>query len=92
MDVPGPNLHQPEVTQSTEGLILYSRPGCHLCEMAKIALEKAKLSVAEVSVESDPALEAEYGIEIPVLTDANGKRLLKGVFNEARIAAMLLKL
>jgi hypothetical protein len=60
--------------------------------MAKTALEKANISVTEVSVESDPELEDEYGIEIPVLTDSNGKRLLKGVFNEARIAAMLLKL
>ena len=60
--------------------------------MAKTALEKANLNITEVSVESDPALEAEYGIEIPVLTDGTGKTLLKGVFNEARIAAMLLKL
>jgi hypothetical protein len=59
--------------------------------MAKTALEKANLNVNEVSVESDPALEAAYGIEIPVLTDTNGKTLLKGVFNESRIAAMLLK-
>jgi glutaredoxin len=85
--VPVPNLHQPEVTN----FILYSRPGCHLCEMAKAALERANLNITEVSVESDPTLEAEYGIEIPVLTQ-NGKTLLKGVFNEARIAAMLLKL
>ena len=60
--------------------------------MAKTALEKANLNITEVSVESDPALEAEYGIEIPVLTDVNGKTLLKGVFTGARIAAMLLKL
>jgi hypothetical protein len=60
--------------------------------MAKTALEKAQLSITEVSVESDPALEAEYGIEIPVLTDGHGRTLLKGVFNEARIAALLLKL
>ena len=86
--MPVPNLHQSEATT----FILYSRPGCHLCEMAKTALKKANLNITEVSVESDPALEAEYGIEIPVLTDANGKTLLKGVFNEARIAAMLLKL
>ena len=60
--------------------------------MAKTALAKANLNITEVSVESDPALEAEYGIEIPVLTDASGNTLLKGVFTEARIAAMLLKL
>ena len=86
--MPVPNLHQSEATT----FILYSRPGCHLCEMAKTALEKVNLNITEVSVESDPALEAEYGIEIPVLTDGTGKTLLKGVFNEARIAAMLLKL
>jgi hypothetical protein len=57
--------------------------------MAKTALDKANISVTEIFVESDPKLEAEYGIEVPVLTQ-NGKTLLKGVFNEARIAAMLL--
>jgi hypothetical protein len=86
--VPVPNLHQPEAIN----LILYSRPGCHLCEMAKTALDKANIFVIEVSVESDPKLEAEYGIEIPVLTDVTGKTLLKGVINESRIAVMLLKL
>ena len=86
--MPVPNLHQSEAAS----FILYSRPGCHLCEMAKTALEKANLNITEVSVESDPALETEYGIEIPVLTNATGKTLLKGVFTEARIAAMLLKL
>ena len=89
--MPVPNLHQPEASPNSNQLILYSRPGCHLCEMAKSALDKANIPVTVVSVESDPALEAEYGIEIPVLT-LNGKTLLKGVFNGARIAAMLLKL
>jgi hypothetical protein len=60
--------------------------------MAKTALERANLNITEVSVESDPSLEDEYGIEIPVLTDITGNTLLKGVFTEARIAAMLLKL
>ena len=84
-------MHQSEASPNSSQLILYSRPGCHLCEMAKTALEKANIPVRVVSVESDPALEAAYGIEIPVLT-RDGKTLLKGVFNGARIAAMLLKL
>lgn len=50
---------------------LYTRPGCHLCEEAKAELEALQAQfphrLIEVDVESDPALEAAYGAQIPVL-------------------------
>lgn len=70
-------------------LILYSRPGCHLCEIAKERLERAGIAFVEQSIDGNPKLEDAYGWDIPVLTDATGRVLLKGVFNDSRIAALV---
>lgn len=50
---------------------LLSRPGCHLCDDARAVLgdvlaERGE-SFAERSILDDPALEAEYAEEIPVV-------------------------
>jgi glutaredoxin len=51
---------------------LYTRPGCHLCEEAKREIEAAgcrdAYTLREIDVDSDPALKARYGWEIPVVT------------------------
>ncbi len=71
-------------------LILYSRPGCHLCEIAKGRLERAGIAFQERNINDDAKLEEAYGWDIPVLTDESGRVLLKGVFNKSRIAALVL--
>ena len=52
-------------------LSLFSRPGCHLCDEMKAVVRwvAATLPVQldEVDISADPALEALYGTEIPVL-------------------------
>ena len=52
-------------------VVLYWRPGCHLCDDARRVLlaEQARspFELAEVSVEDDDDLEREYGIRIPVV-------------------------
>ena len=49
---------------------LYTRPGCHLCDDARVVIEQvcAELgeSYAEVSIEGDPDLERRFGHEVPV--------------------------
>ena len=49
---------------------LYSRPGCHLCDDARVVVEQvcAELgeSYAEVSIDGDPELQRRFGEEIPV--------------------------
>jgi glutaredoxin len=51
---------------------LYTRPGCHLCEVAKhqlLALGMTHpLRVVEVNIEDDDALEERYGATIPVVS------------------------
>jgi glutaredoxin len=52
-------------------LVLYGRPGCHLCEDMRAALEPFRaghgFSLEEVDVDAHPALAERYGMSIPVL-------------------------
>jgi hypothetical protein len=67
-------------------LRLYTRAGCHLCEVVKSELARARVSppfrLVEVDIERDPALVARYGLAIPVLELA-GRPLSKGRFERA---------
>ena len=52
-------------------VILYSKPGCHLCEVMKKEMAKADCAelytVQEINIESDAELFARYRYDIPVL-------------------------
>jgi glutaredoxin len=48
-------------------VVLYSRPGCHLCEDARAMLERADVAFAERDIESDDALFKRYLERIPVI-------------------------
>ena len=53
-------------------VIIYSRPGCHLCEKAKDAMRAAncadQYAFDEVNIENDPELLERYKHDIPVIT------------------------
>jgi glutaredoxin len=53
-------------------VVLYARPGCHLCDEAREVIlavrERRPFSFAEIDIESDDDLLREYGIRIPVVT------------------------
>lgn len=53
-------------------VILYSRPGCHLCDEAKQAIDNARCAseytLNEVNIESDRELLRRYRDDIPVVT------------------------
>ena len=52
-------------------MVLYTRPGCHLCDVARetvLSLQpRLRFSFDEVDIEADEELELEYGIRIPVV-------------------------
>jgi predicted DCC family thiol-disulfide oxidoreductase YuxK len=58
-------------------VILYSKPGCHLCEVMKQELTKADCAelyeLQEINIESDAELLARYGLDIPVLMIEGGE-------------------
>ena len=53
-------------------VILYSKPGCHLCELMKQELAKADCAelykLEEIDIEGNAELFARYRDDIPVLT------------------------
>lgn len=53
-------------------VILYTKPGCHLCDEMKkeiLAADCAELyTLEEVDIETDPALLQRYRNDIPVLS------------------------
>jgi glutaredoxin len=52
-------------------ITLITRTGCHLCEQATEALARVRDATGagwrEVDVDSDPALQREYGDRVPVI-------------------------
>jgi len=47
--------------------VLYTRPDCHLCEVAEAELLAAGMSVEKVNINANPDLERRFGQEIPVV-------------------------
>ncbi len=51
-------------------VLLYSKPGCHLCDDARVVIERVCAEVGtsydEVDITGDPALFRTYGEQIPV--------------------------
>jgi len=57
-------------------LLLYSRPGCHLCE--RLADELAPLldgsvGIEHIDISTDAQLERRYGLRIPILAGDDGE-------------------
>ena len=73
-------------------VVLYSRPGCHLCDAARevIAAERARgtFEFEEVDISLDDSLEIEYGIRIPVVT-IEGEERFEIEVDAARFAALI---
>jgi glutaredoxin len=65
---------------------LYGKPGCHLCEEARAAVERVRaerpFELEEVDISLDPVLYRRYGERIPVLA-LEGEELFDYVVDEA---------
>jgi glutaredoxin len=48
-------------------VVLFGRPGCHLCDDAREALLEAEIPFRETDITTDPGLEAEFGTLVPVV-------------------------
>jgi glutaredoxin len=64
---------------------LFGKPGCHLCDDAREAVERVRakrwFELHEVDVSLDPVLNREYGERIPVLA-LDGEELFDFVVEE----------
>ena len=76
----------------TARVILYGKPGCHLCDDARAVIDLvcADLGEAyeEISILDDPALLDRFGEEIPV-TFVDGRQVSFWRIDEDRLRAAL---
>jgi glutaredoxin len=70
----------------------YTRPGCHLCDDARVKLlavrERIPFTLDEIDIEQDDALHRAYLERIPVI-DVDGEHLSDYFVDEAALAARL---
>src|SRR5512138_2594105 len=70
---------------------LYTRKDCHLCDQAKADLESLQEQIphrlVEIDIDSDPALQKKYLVEIPVIEV--GPYLLKAPFDKQKLMMTL---
>ena len=66
-------------------LTLYGKPGCHLCDDARAAVERVTVrrgvAVEQIDVSLDPVLYARYGERIPVV-EIDGETLFEFFVDE----------
>lgn len=68
------------VTDQPPEVLLYTRPGCHLCEEVKQQIhslqETVGFSFQEVDIDGDPGLHQLYNEQVPVVF-IHGKKAFK---------------
>jgi len=73
-------------------VLVYSKPGCHLCEDALVVVQRVCAEVGttyeEVDITTDPALVKAYGEQIPV-TFVDGRQHDFWRVDEARLRVAL---
>ena len=70
--------------------VLYQRDDCHLCDPALEVLAGVRLPEPDsVFIDGDDALEACYGVRVPVLRDATDGRELDWPFDADLVRAWL---
>ena len=87
--------HDPGTTELGEApprVVLYSKPGCHLCDDARAVVsrvaEELGVTWEEWSISDDPTLAEEYWEQIPV-TFVDGRQHDYWRVDEARLRAAL---
>jgi glutathione S-transferase len=78
----------------TPVVTLYGRPGCHLCDDARAALDRlqgvAPFRLQEVDIEADDRLLLAYLERIPVVA-LDGEELYEFFVDEADLGARLME-
>ena len=71
-------------------LVLFQRDDCHLCDLALDVLAAARVPEFDsVFIDDDEALEARYGVRVPVLRDVGREVELDWPFDVARVRGFL---
>jgi glutaredoxin len=73
-------------------VVLYGKPGCHLCDEARAVVEEVRserrFALHEVDVSVDPVLHRRYGELIPVL-ELDGEEVFRYQVDAAELREQL---
>ena len=72
-------------------IVVYTRPGCHLCDSAIELLSQYRPwlpEVVEVNIDEDPALRERFDTCVPVV-ECDGKVRFRGTLNEALLQRLI---
>lgn len=73
-------------------VVLYTRQGCHLCEVVKESLvrlgRRAQFRLVEVDIDADPELQEKFNEEVPVVF-IQGRKAFKYQMDEAEFLLTL---
>lgn len=69
-------------------LIIYSKPGCQLCDHAKTVAQRCGVPCEMVDITGHPELEARYGQDIPVIL-LDGREIARHVLRERNLLKLL---
>ena len=69
-------------------IVLYSRQGCHLCDLAAEVLSRHGLTFNVVDIDADPQLRERYNECVPVVV-IDGKERFRGRVDELLLRRIL---
>lgn len=81
-------LRESAPNRPVRSAVVYTREGCHLCELAEQVLAKYGLAIERVDIDHDPALRDRYGTCIPVVW-IDGRERFRGRVNEVLLRRLL---
>ena len=83
-----PHLQLPRMSVDPQ-LTLYSRPDCHLCDVAAALLDELRLEWRKRDIEGDLELIRRYGRRIPVLVRGDSRAELGWPFDADEVQRFL---
>jgi glutaredoxin len=69
-------------------VVLYTRHGCHLCEIAAEVLTRHKLDIRVVDIDQHPELRERYNECVPVV-EIDGRERFRGRVDELLLRRIL---
>ena len=69
-------------------IVLYSRNGCHLCDVAAESLARHGLRFERIDIDTEPDLRARYDACVPVVV-VDGRERFRGRIDELLLRRLL---
>lgn len=86
--VPDPERIKISKLAMMSDIVLYSRNGCHLCDVAAEILARHGLKFERIDIDAEPELQARYDACVPVVV-VDGRERFRGHIDELLLRRLL---